>query len=848
MDAHALAVLEYPAVAERLAAAAASEPGAALARALEPSGDPVEVGRRQALTAEAIALLDIAEEPVLHGAADVREAAAHTARGGTLDARALREVAATAATAVAMATHLEAHVESAPLLADLAAPVEPALGALAEAIGRCVEEDGSDLRDTASPRLRKLRAELRDGRHNVTEQLRRLARGSELRDHLQEDFVTERGGRPVLAVRASARASVKGIVHDTSATGQTLFVEPFAIVEANNRLSEAAAAEREEVARILRELSESVAADAAALRVAVEAVEAVDLAVACGTLSRRWRGASVDASGPVRLLGARHPLLDPATAVAIDLDLGDLRALVISGPNAGGKTVALKTVGLAAVLHQAGLRPPATEAALPVFDQVLADIGDEQSIEMSLSTFSGHVANLVAILDAATERSLVLVDELASGTDPVEGSALAQALLGRLVRQARLTIATTHYAEVKEWASATDAVVNAATGFDPETYAPLFTVNVGRPGTSHALRIAERLGLDAAVVDDARARVAPERLRVAELLAEAEAAERETAATREAVVEEHAEAARATERAREREEELAEEVSAVRASANMEREAARTEAERQLATARAELARPAGRDPGGASAGAGTPAGHPRRRAGARPPARRRVGAGGAGRGGTARIHRAGRIRAARAGRPGAGARARHPWGARRDRGRRGRGARPGGPARARPALTPPARRAAGAGRGDGARGARPRRGDGAGRADRARRPRPRCAGGAGGRALVRRRRGARGAAAGPRHPRPRHRRRAQSGARGADEALARREPGIRLGKRRYARPPVRLGATGLGQSPQVAVPAVDLPEGDCPDTRGSDSGSNRRSKPPETGPPAELRPIKRRA
>ncbi len=589
MDAHALAVLEYPAVAERLAAAAASAPGAALARALEPSGDPAEVERRQALTAEAIALLDIAQEPVLHAAADVREAVAHVARGGTLDARALREVAATAATAVAMAAHLEAHQETAPLLADFAAPVDPALGALAEAIGRCVEEDGSDLRDTASPRLRKLRAELRDGRHHVTEQLRRLARGSELREHLQEDFVTERGGRPVLAVRASARGSVKGIVHDTSATGQTLFVEPFGIVEANNRLSEAAAAEREEVARILRELSESVAADGDALRVAVEAVEAVDLAVACGTLSRRWRGAPVDASGPVRLLGARHPLLDPATAVPIDLDLDQLRALVISGPNAGGKTVALKTIGLAAVLHQAGLRPPATEAALPVFDQVLADIGDEQSIEMSLSTFSGHVANLVAILEAAGERSLVLVDELASGTDPVEGSALAQALLGRLVRQARLTIATTHYAEVKEWASATDGVLNAATGFDPETYAPLFTVNVGRPGTSHALRIAERLGLDAAVVDDARARVAPERLRVADLLAEAEAAEREAAATRDAVVEEHAEASRATERAREREEELAEEVSAVRASAEREREAARTDAERELAAARAEL-------------------------------------------------------------------------------------------------------------------------------------------------------------------------------------------------------------------------------------------------------------------
>ena len=182
----------------------------------------------------------------------------------------------------------------------------------------------------------------------------------------------------------------------------------------------------------------------------------------------------------------------------IDLDLGSLRALVISGPNTGGKTVALKTLGLAALLHQAGLRPPAETAALPVFDQVLADIGDRQSIEMSLSTFSGHVASIVAILNAAGERSLVLLDELASGTDPVEGSALAQALVARLAEQARLTLVTTHYPELKEWASASEGVANAGTGFDPDTHAPLYRIALGRPGTSHALQIAERLGLDTA--------------------------------------------------------------------------------------------------------------------------------------------------------------------------------------------------------------------------------------------------------------------------------------------------------------------------------------------------------------
>ena len=359
-------------------------------------------------------------------------------------------------------------------------------------------------------------------------------RKSGIREHLQEDFVTQRGGRPVLAVKASSRSSVPGLVHDASDSGQTLFVEPFEIVELSNRQSEAAGAEREEAERILRDLSAAVAEQPDALAHAVEAAGRIDLAIALGTVSRGWRGAPVEVSDEVRLVGARHPLLDPKTAVPIDLDLGQLRALVISGPNTGGKTVALKTLGLAALLHQSGLRPPADTAALPVFDAVLADIGDRQSIEMSLSTFSGHVANLVAILDAARERSLVLLDEVAAGTDPVEGSALAQALLARLTEQARLTVVTTHYAELKEWASATEGVANAATGFDPDTHAPLYRIALGRPGISHALQTAERLGLDAEVVADARGRVAPERLRIEELLAEAEAAERTAVEEREA--------------------------------------------------------------------------------------------------------------------------------------------------------------------------------------------------------------------------------------------------------------------------------------------------------------------------
>jgi DNA mismatch repair protein MutS2 len=554
-----------------------------------PSPEPEEVTRRQALTAEAIALLDSADEPPLERIRDVREPVAHAARGGVLTPAALRDTAETIAGSLQARAALETAAEAAPLLADLAAAIDPTLAPLAESIRRRVEDDGADLRDNASPKLRKLRAELRTSRQRVRERLEQLVRSGDLRDYLQEDFVTLRGGRPVLAVKATARRSVPGIVHDASDSGQTLFVEPFDVVELNNRQSEAAGAEREEVERILRELSAAVGERAKALRAAVEAAGAIDLALALGVVSRRWRGAPVEVSDEVRLVGARHPLLDPAAAVPIDLELGRLRALVISGPNTGGKTVALKTLGLAAVLHQSGLRPPAVEAVLPVFDRVLADIGDPQSIEMSLSTFSGHVANLVEILGAAGERSVVLVDELAAGTDPVEGSALAQALLERLAEQARLTVVTTHYPELKEWASARDDVANAATGFDPETHAPLYRVALGRPGTSHALQIAERLGLDALVVSDARARVAPERLRIQELLAEAEAAERAASDERAAAAAEHGEAARLATGARELEVELEAEIEAVRAAAAGERERAGAEARADLAAAREEL-------------------------------------------------------------------------------------------------------------------------------------------------------------------------------------------------------------------------------------------------------------------
>jgi DNA mismatch repair protein MutS2 len=588
MDTRALELLELPAILDRLAAAATSEPGAALASTLSPSSDSATVAGRQALTSEAVGLLERSEEPELGAVRDVRPDAAAAARGSTLDAHALHLVAVTVRAATAARAALEP-LDGAPGLKEIAQEIDPGSTAVAEAIEAAVEGDGSDLRDTATPTLRRLRKELRDGRARVADRLRSLARDPSLREHLQDDFVTERGGRPVLALRSTARGAVPGIVHDSSGSGQTLFVEPFAVVDESNRLREAESAEREEVVRILRELSAAVGERAAEVSATVDAAARLDLALASARLSRGWRGAVVTQGHQVVLRRARHPLLDPETAVPIDLELGDLRAVVISGPNTGGKTVALKTLGLAAVLHQCGLRPPAEEAVLPVFDQVLADIGDEQSIAMSLSTFSGHVRNLIAIIAGATERSLVLLDEIAAGTDPVEGAALAQALVGRLARQARLTVATSHYPELKEWASATDGVSNAATGFDAESQEPLYRVTLGRPGTSHALRIAERLGLPGELVRDARAQVAPERLRVAELVAEAEAAEEQAALERASATEERA-AAEASRRAAEaRVVALEDEIERVRRSAQSERERAAARAEHDLAETRAEL-------------------------------------------------------------------------------------------------------------------------------------------------------------------------------------------------------------------------------------------------------------------
>ena len=571
---------------ERLAGLTSFSAGAELALALAPSADPEEVAGRRAETEEAVALRDrgIAGPG---GASDVRTAAAQAARGAVLEAETLLDVLSTVRVWREEHEALAEHRGDAPrLVAVVERPAVAPARRIEAALERAIDPRGG-LLDAASADLASIRRRLVTARRAAADLLRDLA--VRLRPHLQESFTTVRGGRPVLAVKASSRSAVPGVVHDSSGSGETIFVEPMALLEANNRVRDLSAQEHEEEQRILRSLSRMVGEESGFVEVLVESLAALDLALACASLSRAWDGCAVEPAEEVDLRAARHPLLDPATAVPIDLPLAGTRALVVSGPNTGGKTVALKTLGLFAMLHQCGLRLPAASARLPVFDRVLADIGDDQSIAESLSTFSAHVRRLIAVMDAAGPRSLVLLDEPAAGTDPDEGSRLAQAVIERLVDQGALVLATTHHPEVKAWASERPGAANAAVGVDIRTLRPLYELKLGEPGASHALGIAEGLGLDPRVVEAARRAGPPEQRALEALLGDAAAARAAADEEREAARAARRAAEAAEGRADERARDLERRIERAREGAEAERAAARARAEAELAALTREL-------------------------------------------------------------------------------------------------------------------------------------------------------------------------------------------------------------------------------------------------------------------
>ncbi len=498
-----LATLELPAVRALLAERSSFVPARELAEAIVPTSDLREAERLQDETAAARTLLRAQPSAGIGGARDIRDALRRARLGGALDPEQLLEVAGT----VRAGAKLFEDVHPYPPLAALARFARPPRP-LAEAIEHAISGTGEVL-DRASPRLGGLRAELRAAQARLQQRLDGLLKSSDLSRALQEPIVTQRGGRYVVPVKSEMRGAVKGIIHDQSASGATVFIEPLEILEANNALREAELAEKAEVQRVLDELSRRVEKDATELEAMTSALARLDLTLAKALLADalECERPVLDGEGKLDLVEARHPLLagQGTPVVPIDVRLGtDFRALVVTGPNTGGKTVTLKIVGLLVLMAACGLHVPARRGSrVPVVKRVFADIGDEQSIAQSLSTFSSHLRNVVATLAEAERGDLALLDELGAGTDPDEGAALAMAVLETLLARGVLVAATTHYPELKAFALSTPGVSNASVEFDPETLRPTYRLHVGLPGASNAFAIASRLGLDAAVLERA---------------------------------------------------------------------------------------------------------------------------------------------------------------------------------------------------------------------------------------------------------------------------------------------------------------------------------------------------------
>src|SRR6266566_2448190 len=530
MHQKSILTLEYPKILERVAKEAAFSASKELVMELEPTPDISAARRRLAYTTEAHQLLELYNNASVQGARDIRPLLARAAREGMLLPSDLLEVLATTRSAMHVARLLEKlDPEKFPLLQSLGAYI-PQRPHIARRIEETISEEGEVL-DTASSTLRKLRFDIRGANQRLQDRLRRLV--SEFGHALQEPIVTMRNDRYVIPVRAESRGQVRGIVHDQSASGATVFVEPMVVVELNNTLRQLQIEEQQEIERILRTLSGEIGHEAEALKAAVELVAEVDLHLAKARYARLMRCSEpqLNDQGRIDLRNARHPLLT-GKVVPINFHLGrEFFMVVITGPNTGGKTVALKTVGLLTLMAQAGLHIPAEEASeLAVFENVFADIGDEQSIEQSLSTFSSHLSRIIEILrhieaekDRGTPdirgrlsetlvnrqenrpaRVLVLLDELGAGTDPSEGSALARAILTFLLERHVTAVATTHYSELKAFAHEQPGVVNASVEFDIETLSPTYRLSIGLPGRSNALAIASRLGLDERIIERSR--------------------------------------------------------------------------------------------------------------------------------------------------------------------------------------------------------------------------------------------------------------------------------------------------------------------------------------------------------
>lgn len=520
MNERSMRVLEWPKIKERLQRETSFSLGAEHVQNLQPQFDLAAVEAQQELTSDALALLWREGSPPFGGAKDIGALLKRTAVGGMLDGSQLLECAGVIYCSQNMVEYL---TEGPPSLQRFTVQLA-VLPELYGEITRCIDEDGG-VRDQASPQLAQIRVKMRSLAQKVRDKLDSLIHNASVQKQLQESIVTIRNNRYVVPVKAEYKNHFAGIVHDQSASGATLFMEPAAVVELNNQLRLAEQEEQREIIRILQRLSGWIQNENDALLTSLDVLGKLDAIFARAKLSRAMKGVrpKLNDSGNIHIKQGRHPLLGD-DVVPIDIWLGDdFRILVITGPNTGGKTVTLKTVGLFTIMMQAGLHVPAADGtAMALFQGVYADIGDEQSIEQSLSTFSSHMTNIVDILDRADQQSLVLLDELGAGTDPTEGAALAQAILEFLKERAASCIATTHYSQLKSFAYSNDDVENASVEFDIQTLRPTYRLAIGVPGRSNAFAIASRLGLQNDVIDIAKSLLTEDQVLVDDLIIEIE--------------------------------------------------------------------------------------------------------------------------------------------------------------------------------------------------------------------------------------------------------------------------------------------------------------------------------------
>lgn len=519
MDDRSLRVLEFHKVGQMLVSCAATELGKEKCAAATPLVEIALIRELQSGTSEARRLFDLGKQVPLGGIHDIRDAVDRAERGGVLRPEQLLDVLYTLESSRRLKKAALSLGDGFPILVDMAAGIEP-LSRLEDAIASAISES-AEVMDSASPVLRSIRTKIRSINNRIRDTLDSIVKSAQWSKVLQDPVVSLRNGRFVVPVKAEMRGQAPGIVHDQSSSGATVFIEPMAVVELNNQLRQAVAAEEAEVERILSELSSAVAEQSPKIRRTLEAIAAIDYTMARGRLSYQMDAVcpELNVEGRIALFGARHPLLG-SDAVPIDPYLGKgFTTLVITGPNTGGKTVTLKTVGLLTLMAQAGLHVPAEPGSeIAVFQQVFADIGDEQSIEQSLSTFSSHMTHIVGILDRADAKSLVLLDELGAGTDPQEGAALAMAILEELHSMGARTVATTHYSELKAFAHTTPGLRNASVEFDVETLRPTYRLSIGIPGSSNAFAIAQRLGLPDQILERARSLVSSGGQRMEEMI------------------------------------------------------------------------------------------------------------------------------------------------------------------------------------------------------------------------------------------------------------------------------------------------------------------------------------------